>query len=76
MLFVHCAVVLVAILATFLNSCFFYNKGHFNSLELCFFVLDYLFIKLDFVDDAVKLLKFCNAIHYLSVKLRTLAFWM
>jgi hypothetical protein len=29
------------------------------------FVLDYLFIKLDFISDAVKLLKFCNAIVWL-----------
>lgn len=72
--YVHCAVVLAAILVTFLNSCFFCNKGHFNCLELRFFVLDYLFIKLDFINDAVKLLKFCNPINCLTVKVRILAF--
>ena len=54
----------------------FFNEGHFNSLELHFFVLDYLFIKLDFINDAVKLLKFCDAINCLTVKVRTLAFGM
>lgn len=72
----HCTVVLAAILATLLNSCFFFNKGHFNSLESCFFVFDYLSIKLDLINDAVKLLKFCNAINYLTVKVRTPAFGM
>jgi len=70
--YIHCAVVLAAILATLLNSCFFFSKGHFNSLELCFFVFNYLFIKLDFINDAVKLLMFCNAISCLTVKVRTL----
>lgn len=35
-------------------------------------MFDYLFIKLDFINDAVKLLKFCNAISCLTVKVRTL----
>jgi len=70
--YIHCAVVLAAILATLLNNCFFFNKGHFNSLELSFFVFDYFFIKLDFINDAVKLLKFCNDISCLAVKVRTL----
>jgi hypothetical protein len=74
--YIHCAFVLADMLASFLNSCFFFNKGHFNSLELHFFVLDYLFIKLDVIKDAVKLLKLCDAINCLTVKVRTLAFGM
>jgi hypothetical protein len=74
--YIHCVFVLADMLANFLNSCFFFNEGHFNSLELCFFVLDCLFIKLDFINDAVKLLKFCDAINCLTVKVITLAFGM
>jgi hypothetical protein len=51
MAYVHRAIVLASVLATFLYS--FFNRVHFNSLSLHIFVLDYLCIKLEFINDAV-----------------------
>lgn len=47
-------------------------------MELRFFVLDYHLLELEFINDAVKLLKFCNAkvLNSFNVKVRILAFGM